>query len=74
MQRLTATLPKQFSESEELEKTIRENWRNHGLKETFSHLTRTLSEARLSVVFTPRWISRKASSGVLFFWGGEHAS
>jgi hypothetical protein len=27
----------------------------------------------LTLVFTPRWISREASSGVLFFWGSERA-
>jgi hypothetical protein len=37
-------------------------------------LTHPRSPAKLSSVFTPRWISRKASSGVLFFWGGNSAS
>ena len=39
--------------------------------------TRALTmPAQLSIlllVFTPRWISREASNGVLFFWGSEHA-
>ena len=39
-----------------------------------THLTHPLSQAKLASVFTPRWISRKASSGVLFFWGGNSAS
>ncbi len=29
-------------------------------------------EHMLYLLFTPRWISRKASSGVLFFWGRNH--
>jgi hypothetical protein len=39
-----------------------------------THLTHPLSQAKLASVFTPRWISRKASSGVLFFRGGSSAS
>lgn len=39
-----------------------------------NRLTPPASQARLSLVFTPRWISRKASSGVLFFRGGNRAS
>jgi len=48
--------------------------RNHSVREDLSLLTPPLSQAKLSSVFTPRWISRKASSGVLFFWGGNSAS
>ncbi len=45
-----------------------------GRYRSFAHLTLPLSQAKLHSVFSPRWISRKASSGVLFFWGGEYAS
>ena len=48
--------------------------RNHRMTQALRHLTPSLSHAKLSLVFTPRWISRKASSGVLFFWGGNSAS
>src|SRR5712692_2693123 len=34
-------------------------------------LTAMVREHTLYLLFTPRWISRKASSGVLFFWGLE---
>jgi hypothetical protein len=37
-------------------------------------LTRFASQSKSASVFTPRWISRKASSGVLFFWGRKRAS
>ena len=48
--------------------------RNYSVTQALSRLTPPLSQAKLPSVFTPRWISRKASSGVLFFWGGNSAS
>ena len=53
---------------------IRENWQNHTGREAFILLTLPLCPAKLTSVFTPRRISRKASDGVLFFWGGKDAS
>ena len=74
MRRPMATLTEKLSESAEIEKAIRANCRNPGPRERVSLLTPSASSAKLSSVFTPRWISRKASSGVLFLWGGERAS
>ena len=36
-------------------------------------LTAAVCRNMLCGLFTPRWISRKASNGVLFFWGNERA-
>jgi hypothetical protein len=74
MRQLKAALVKQYSDSEEPEKIIRENWQNHTGREAFILLTLPLCPAKLTSVFTPRRISRKASGGVLFFWGGKDAS
>ena len=39
VQPLTATLAKQYSDSEEPEKIIQENWRNHAFGQAFNLLT-----------------------------------
>jgi len=60
-------------------------WRLSGFRTNFSKLRGAAVHSQIDLtmaalnniftsVFTPRWISRKASSGVLFFWGGEYAS
>lgn len=36
-------------------------------------LTAAVCRNMLYLLFTPRWISRKASNGVLFFWGSVRA-